>query len=381
MYSIAGYGQMIADEVRMRAYSQALQHVIGPDSTVVDIGAGTGILSLLACRYGARKVYAIEPSSAVRMAQEAARANGFADRIQCIQALSTEISLPERADVIISDLRGVLPPFGQHFPSIIDARRRLLAPGGNLIPQRDVLWAAVVTMPQQYDQLMKPWVRERFDLDMDAPSQMVTNVWKKARAAPDQLLTKPYSWATIDYLTVESPDVNAEITFQVARQGTAHGFLLWFDAILHDGIGFSNAPGQPELIYGSGFFPWSSPVILAPEDTVSMNVRADLVGSDYVWTWETQVYGNNGGSPKAHFRQSTFFGAPLSPGELRKRGGGYQPKLKETGEIDLQILGLMDGTRSNQEIAQLVLGRFPSHFPSLRDALTHITDLAERYCD
>ena len=105
MCSIAGYGQMIADEGRMRAYSRALQAAISRDSIVLDIGAGTGILSLLACQYGARKVYAVEPSSAIGVAQQAAHANGFADRIECIQALSTEIILREKADVIVSGLR------------------------------------------------------------------------------------------------------------------------------------------------------------------------------------------------------------------------------------------------------------------------------------
>jgi type I protein arginine methyltransferase len=370
---------MIADEVRMCAYSRALRDAVGPDSIVLDIGAGTGILSLLACQYGARKVYAVEPKGAIAVAEAAARANGFADRIECIQALSTRINLPQRADVIVSDLRGVLPLFEQHLPSIIDARRRLLAPGGKLIPKRDVLWAAVVETPQDYDPLIKPWLRERFELNMEAASQMVTNVWKKARVTPEQLLTKPYCWAIIDYLTVESPDVSAEITFQVARTGTAHGFVVWFDAVLEDGIEFSNAPGQPELIYGSYFFPWSSPVDLAADDAVSLNLRADLVGSDYVWSWETRVYGNDRVRPKAHFRQSTFLGAPLSPAQLRKRGGRYQPRLREDGEIDRQILQLMDGARSNEEIAQLVAGWFPSRFPSHRDALTRVGELSKRY--
>src|SRR5437867_1498240 len=166
MYSISGYVQMIADERRMLAYSTALRRAVGADSIVLDIGAGTGILSLLACQYGARKVYAVEPSSAIALAEQAALANGFADRMECMQALSTEIRLPQRADVIISDLHGVLPLLQQHLPSIMDARSRLLAPGGNLIPKRDVLWAAVVETPQQHDRLVKPWTQERFGLHL-----------------------------------------------------------------------------------------------------------------------------------------------------------------------------------------------------------------------
>ena len=198
---------MNADEVRMRAYSRALEHAVRRDSVVIDIGAGTGILSLLACRYGARKVYSIEPTSAIEVARETARANGFADRVECICALSTETRLREKADVIVSDLRGALPLFGRHLPSIIDARRRFLAPGGRLIPQRDLLWAAVVEAPADYDRLTSRWVRQHFGLNMDAASQIATNRWKKVRIKADQLLSRPYCWSTMDYLTVASSNV------------------------------------------------------------------------------------------------------------------------------------------------------------------------------
>ena len=150
MYTIAAFGRMIADEVRMGAYEAAIAQAVRPGSVVLDIGAGTGILSLLACRAGARKVYAVETGDAIAVAQQIAQANGFADRIEFFQAKSTEITLPERADVIVSDLRGVLPLLEHHIPSIADARRRHLAPGGVLVPLRDELRAAIVEAPAEY---------------------------------------------------------------------------------------------------------------------------------------------------------------------------------------------------------------------------------------
>src|SRR2546422_1901485 len=180
MYDIATFGRMIADQGRMGAYSRALQRSVRPDSTVLDIGAGTGILSLLACQYGARKVYAIEPTSAIAIAEEAGRANGFADRMECIQALSTDICLPQKADVIVSDLRGVLPLFQQHLPSIIDARQRLLAPGGTLIPRRDSLWAAVVEAPDIYNSHVGLWDGNGFGLRLESTRRLATNLARKA---------------------------------------------------------------------------------------------------------------------------------------------------------------------------------------------------------
>src|SRR5687768_12813489 len=109
MYSISSYGKMIADSIRTQAYASAIGRAIKPDSVVLDIGTGIGIFAMLACQFGARRVYAIEPDDAIQVARETAAANGFADRIEFIQGLSTRIALPERVDVIVSDLRGVLP--------------------------------------------------------------------------------------------------------------------------------------------------------------------------------------------------------------------------------------------------------------------------------
>src|SRR5207249_1033056 len=119
MYRVEHYGRMIADDVRMGGYARAMEELLKPDSVVLDIGTGTGICALLACRLGARHVYAIEPADVIGIAREAARENGFSDRIEFIQNISTQVTLAERADLIVSDLRGVLPLSEQHIPSII----------------------------------------------------------------------------------------------------------------------------------------------------------------------------------------------------------------------------------------------------------------------
>ena len=311
MYSVHFYGQMLADRSRMDAYTEALRYAVKPDSVVMDLGCGPGVFALLACKFGARRVYAVEPENIVGLAREAAAANGFSDRIEFFESLSTKIALPEPATIIISDLRGVLPWFEQNVPSIIDARERLLAPCGLLIPRRDILWAAVVEAPQQYEELIDPW-RNQFDLDLSAATRLVTNTWRKSRIKPEQLLTDPVRWATLDYYEVNSPDVCAEISWQAARQGTAHGVAVWFDSELAEGIRFSNHPAAPETIYGIGFFPFLRPVELMEGEHVNIRLAADLVNDGYVWRWDTEVLG------KASFKQSTFFGAPLSTSQLRK---------------------------------------------------------------
>ena len=72
MYSLHFYGQMIADSSRMDAYAAALRQTIKPDSVVMDLGCGPGVFALLACKLGARRVYAVEPDNVVGLAREAA---------------------------------------------------------------------------------------------------------------------------------------------------------------------------------------------------------------------------------------------------------------------------------------------------------------------
>ena len=377
MYSVSGFGQMIADEIRMAAYAQALQQTVRPGSVVIDIGAGTGILSLLACRYGARKVYAIEPGNAIHLAREAARANDCADRIDLLQALSTEVELPEKADVIVSDLHGVMPLFAQSIPAIVDARKRWMARQGKLIPQRETLWVAVVSANQPHARLVDPWGHNRHELDLSSTLPLVTNTWSKLRVETNQLLTAPHCWAALDYRTIESANVNAAVTLPVHRPGVAHGLLIWFDSQLTDGIEFSNAPGKPEMIYGSGYFPWPEAVPLNEGDQVILNLRADLTGADYTWSWHSQII--SGGKRTKHFRQSTFFSEPLSAEALRRRASSHRPLPSQAAALDQVILSMMDGTHTLGEMADRLMELFPGKFTAHKDALTRVANFTEKY--
>ena len=302
---------MLADAPRMDAYAEALRRTVRPDSVVMDLGCGPGVFAVLACKLGARRVYAVEPENVIGLAREIAAANSCADRIEFFEKLSTEITLPEPASIIISDLRGVLPWFEQHIPSIKDARARLLSRGGVLIPQRDILWAALVEAPAQYAELVAPWHDNKFGLDLSAATRLITNNWRKTHIEPDQFLVEPACWAEIDYYEVEITDIHARVSWQATRNGTAHGVAVWFDSELVDGVRLSNHPAAPKMIYGTGLFPFTHPVEMREGERIELRLAADLVQDGYVWRWETDF-------PKASFKQSTFYGAPLSAAQLRK---------------------------------------------------------------
>jgi protein arginine N-methyltransferase 1 len=323
MYSLISYGKMAADRLRMDAFEAALRRAVFPGAVVLDIGTGAGIMALMACRMGAGHVYALEPDPAIQVARALAEANGCADQITFIQDVSTAITLPSAADVMVSDLRGVLPLFQQHLPSIVDARQRLLKPGGQLIAQRDRLWATLVSAPDLYRLHTTPWDEPVYGLDMRAARQMTVNMWSKGRVTEEQVLCEAQAWAVLDYTSLTQDDASGSAAWTMDRSGIAHGLSVWFDSALLEGIGFSNAPWKPELVYGSAFFPLVQPVQLDPGDQVQVTFKADLVNDEYVWRWNTRV--RDAAAParlKADYRQSTFFGGPLNVPSLKLPGLG-----------------------------------------------------------
>ena len=377
-YDVAGYGQMIADRARMEAYAAALERAVRPGAVVADIGTGTGIFALLACRLGARRVYAIEPGDAIHTAREAARANGFADRIVFLQDVSTRVALPERADVVVSDLRGALPLFQRIIPSLADARERLLAPGGVMIPRADTLRAAPVEAPAVHAKIVGPWDEGGLGFDLSAARRVVVNQWSRGAVSAEQLLAEPRTWAVLDYTTVTDPDVRARLAWTVARDGAAHGFSAWFDADLGDGIGYSTGP-DTESVYGTAFFPFPHAVSVQADDGIAVDLEARLVGDEYVWIWNTRV--ERPGRGDVDFRQSTFFAEPLSPQRLRRRADSFRPTLKEEGLIDQMALGRMAEGAALGEIARELHARFPARFATWEQALTHAGRLSDRYAE
>jgi protein arginine N-methyltransferase 1 len=380
IYSLASYGVMIADRVRTGAYGQALRKTVKPGSVVLEIGTGPGIFAIYACQLGASRVIAIESSEIIQIARENAAISRCADRIEFIEDFSTNVALTAQADVIVSDLHGALPLYGRCIPSIADARRRFLRPGGFLIPREETLWAAMVELPKRYAEIVDPWGRNILDQDLGAARRLSLNDVGRTRAKPDQLLSSPLLWATLNYSTIDDPDVRGKLNWTVERDGVAHGIIVWFDSDLVEGVSFSNSPKAPETIFGSLFFPWIHPVQVTRGETVCVQLEAKLTGNDYVWRWSTQVKSPGpSGKMRDQFDQSMLAGSVLSPSQLRKSASGFVPQLTEDGILDRNILGMIDGHSSLEEIARRLSAEYPKRFPHWHDALASASALSRKY--
>jgi predicted RNA methylase len=379
-YDLAGYGKMIMDRIRTSAYQQALALAMKPGDVVVDLGAGTALFTLHACRLGAKLVHAIEPNPIIQVAREIVQANGFSDRVAFHQAMSFDVELPQPANVIVTDPRGVLPLKERAIPTIIDARRRLLKPGGVLIPQQDTIWAALVEANEIYStDYDDPWRRSNDGFNMEAARRRRVNTITRHHLKPEQLLSVPVPWNTLDYRTVETASVDGTVQFEVLRPGLVDGFILWFDSELINGINLSNAPGEPELIYGQFFFPMHEPLRVLRKQLITVNVRADLIGEDYVWQWTTLA--NDPASDKTiRYHQSSFFNNVCSLREFEKRTDTYLPLLNREGQIHKRALDLMQSRQRLGQIAQTISEEFPESFATADEALAFVGNLSARLC-
>ncbi len=367
-YSVAAYGSMMSDKARMAAYAGALQEAVGPDSVVVDIGTGTGVFAMFACKLGARRVYAIEPSRAIQVARESARANGFSDRI----AKSSAVELPEPADIVVSDMRGTLPLAGGHLSAIVDARRRLLRPGGTLIPRRDVLMAAPLESHEAYDGLIAGFRDGAFGLDMASQQHMALNSWQAIAPNDARALAAPEPWCDIDYRTIEGPNAAGRATWTLSEPGTAHGLSVWFEAVAADHIRFASGPFRKDSVYGTAFFPFLEPLRLAQGETLTVELDARLVGDRYVFRWKTET-------AQAHFDQSTFHASPIVIAELERQGPAHMPVLSATGVAAREALALMADGRSNDEIARRLVAGAVGGLDNVGDAPHVVGKLASEY--
>ena len=139
------HNTMLTDKVRNKPLKKAISKALKPGMSFLDIGAGTGVWAILAAKLGAARVVAIETEESLipiigRVAQE----NGVADRIEIIHGRSNDVRLSGRFDVIASEIFDSNAFGKETVASFVDIRKRFLAKGGVLIPERFELMAAPI---------------------------------------------------------------------------------------------------------------------------------------------------------------------------------------------------------------------------------------------
>lgn len=127
---------MLNDRLRMAAYRRAIFERVKPGDVVLDLGTGTGILGQWALEAGARRVFGVELSAPIlAYAVDRMAAAGLAERFEPINQLSYDVQLPQRVDVLISEIMGNMADNEDFQPILQDAIQRFVAPGGTVLPR------------------------------------------------------------------------------------------------------------------------------------------------------------------------------------------------------------------------------------------------------
>jgi protein arginine N-methyltransferase 1 len=306
VYDVRDYDAMFADGARTRSYLAAIDRAVRPGSVVVEIGTGAGFFAVAACRAGARRVYAIETNPIIALAADVARDNGCADRITFIHGDSRSASVAERGDVLLSDLRGVLPLLGDHIPTIADARSRLVCPGATLVPRRDSLWAAPCAAPEDWRLEHVAPGDAPHGIDRRAVAARVRSDWVKCRLNGGDLAGAAVQWGALDYATVESPNIAGRAEWTFDRDAAPEGLALWFDGDLGFGETISNSPRAPSALYGQAFFPFERALIVRAGDRLTVELSATLIEGEYCWSWSSTLTPALAGAQPVSFRQNSL---------------------------------------------------------------------------
>ncbi len=299
MSEIELHRKLLGDEVRNDALAEALKRTIRPGMTVADIGAGTGFLSFLARRFGAEHCHLYEYSDAIALARELARRNKVTG-LTFVQAHSTEVKKPPRADVVISETLGNYALEEGLLETLADARR-FLKPGGVMIPGSLAQLVAPVTTRRLQDEI-DVFARAGHGLDLGPAREVaLNNMYVKTVRAEE--LAGPRQWDRVKF----TPNGKAPASVRKGaaqwtglKGATVHGFALWWQVELAPGVTLSTSPLSPPTHWEQVYLPLLQPVTLRPGQQLELSLTSDT-RSGVRLAWETRVVQD--GKPASSQRQ------------------------------------------------------------------------------
>ena len=282
--------RLVGDEVRTSAFRSSIAATVRPGDVVVDIGAGSGILSLFAAQAGAARVYGIERAAgAAALARRIVAENGLDDRVHIIEGDAETVRLPESADVIVSEWCGVLGVDESMLAPVLVARDRWLKPNGTLIPGVVTAWIAPVFNAAGVEATAFRTPAYGLDLTALAPFGLDEAVWIPSGVAEEELQADPQRlWAT-DPASMPAAQARhpyaAQLTFSV--RGRVNGLVAWFSAEMPGASELTNDPASPSTHWGQFLFPLASAAAAGPGDGLHIGfhcVPSVAGGSHFLWS-------------------------------------------------------------------------------------------------
>lgn len=267
--------RLLADRIRNTAYAEAIRRAIVPKRTrVADLGTGTGFLSILCERAGARSVWACDGDAGViKLAKQTAKDNRTT-RIRFVHGHSTQLAPPEPVDVLVSEILGHFAGEEHLVESLVDARR-WLAPGGRMIPATVDQWLCPVsgdTVQRGIDVFAG-----HQGIDLSAARGIALQNGYVRTLAPAELLDGGRAGQRIDRMRFpgDEPSRRRGAATWTLPAGPIHGFCLWWEAELWEGVSLSTSPLQPPTHWEQVYLPLAQPLLAKAGDRLDAELRLD----------------------------------------------------------------------------------------------------------
>ncbi len=279
---------LIADELRNDAFYRALKSVIVPGkTTVADIGAGSGILGLMAAKLGAKEVFFYETAEVAAVAEATIKASGVTG-CHLFACHSTEMDEPPKVDVIVTETLGNYAFEEDIIATLDDARRRHLKRGGVILPRTVRQFASPIVTPRLYDE-MTAWDRTgaKYGLDFRMARRMsLNNAYVRGIKAADLLPGAARQWDEADLTTRVSGKRKGTATWELETPTIVYGFAVWWEIEIVEGIRLSISPEGAPTHWEQLFFPLEKPISAKPGETIEARFGSDTTpdsGTNLSW--------------------------------------------------------------------------------------------------
>jgi 2-polyprenyl-3-methyl-5-hydroxy-6-metoxy-1,4-benzoquinol methylase len=269
------HSDMVYDEERVNRYALAINQQVNRGDVVVDIGTGTGLLAFLCIRAGAKRVHAIERSTAINWAKLLADHHHLSDKIIFYSGDSRNISLPEKADIVISELIGHMAFEEGMVESLYDAKSRFLNPQGAIIPRNVSLKLAPVYEVDIYNTYIDRW-ENAWGIEYSLLRKYAVRSCYLTEIKSEDLMAIPQTLFSVDFMKNDDmPDLKGTAQFRITRTGNVSGIALWFDAVLSPEVLLSSGPWK-RTHWMQCFAPMEKSLSVKAGDKVSIYINMEL---------------------------------------------------------------------------------------------------------
>ena len=283
--------EMLRDVERTSAYLNAIMQNkdIFREKVILDVGAGTGILSCFCAKAGAKRVYAIEGSDVAQHARTVIAHNNMSDCVTLINEKVENCELPEKVDVIVSEWMGYCLVYESMLPCVLHARDRWLRPGGLMFPSHAALFAAPISQPNFWRDRVEIWscMKDEYGVDMSCLSPVVKNTTLRSVQVValhgEDVLSESVCVFSLNLGTATVCDLQkleGKFSFKLHCQSTMHGMGVWF-VVTFPGTPptlLSTSPYSPATHWRQCVLFLDSPADLKQDDTVDGSIVMEPFG-------------------------------------------------------------------------------------------------------